>query len=108
GRTIPNLDIETLSWTLTTSTKVEKPAPVPMPKATLPAPEPKSRKQIFDPVKTDHVEAGIYWRPDLKPGMKIPGPALIAEEQTTTVVSSSFDALINELDYIVLVRKPAA
>ncbi|MDM7946989.1 MAG: hydantoinase/oxoprolinase family protein [Oceanibaculum nanhaiense] len=108
GRTIPNLDIEILSWTLTTSTKVEKPAPVPMPKATLPAPEPKSRKQIFDPVKTDHVEAGIYWRPDLKPGMKIPGPALIAEEQTTTVVSSSFDALINELDYIVLVRKPAA
>ncbi len=39
------------------------------------------------------------------PAASIPGPALIVEDQTTTVVSSTFEAGVNSLGYIVLTRR---
>ncbi len=76
--------------------------------AKIAAPAPVSRCQVFEPAKTDFVEAALYRREDLAPGMTIPGPALIVEDQTTTVVGSHFDAAINHLGYIVLNRRREA
>lgn len=45
------------------------------------APEPALQRPAFDPVSGWHLEAG----------MTIAGPALIVEDQTTTVVSPTFD-----------------
>jgi N-methylhydantoinase A len=104
GRIIPDHDIEILTWTLNVSSSVDSPDRVPE-AAGAGTPKPASTRQIFDPVKADHVEASVYNRADLKAGMTIAGPALIVEDQTTTVVSSTFDAAINGLDYIVLSRR---
>ncbi len=41
---------------------------------------------------------------DLKPGMNIEGPALIVEDETTTVVAPSFAATVNAVGYLVLER----
>ena len=104
GRTIPNLDVEVLSWTLTVKTVVTEPDPAA--EATpQPAPTPRRVRELFDSATEKTVEAPVYARADLKPGATVPGPALIVEDQTTTVVSSAFDAGMNSLGYIVLTRR---
>ena len=49
----------------------------------------------------------IYWRGDLAPGARISGPAVIAEDETSTVVSPGFDASIDRFGYIELIRNEA-
>ena len=109
GRIIPVIDVEVLSWTLTVSAPAadwETVADVGADGATGgTSPEPRRRRRIFDPVKEGLVEAAEYRRRDLAPGMTVAGPALIVEEQTTTVVSSSFDAAVDSFGHIVLARR---
>ncbi len=107
GRTIPGLDVEVLTWTLTLRSIVPAPAPVGRTRARRKRPEARSMRPLFEAQRADYVDAPVYWREDLKPGAQIRGPALIAEDQTTTVVPASFDAHLNALGYIVLTRKAA-
>ncbi len=51
------------------------------------------------------IEAPVYVRSDLEPGNTVAGPALIVEDQTTTVVSSAFEAGVNSLGYLILQRR---
>ena len=44
----------------------------------------------------------VYERQALAAGAGIKGPALIAEDQTTTVVTADFDACVNSLGCLVL------
>jgi len=104
GRTIPNMDIEVLTWAVTVSTAVEPPAPAPKPRAKAP-PRPLGRRRVFDAGRTDFVDAAIYARDDMQPGCRIEGPALIVEAQTTTVVAAGFTAAVDGLGYIVLERQ---
>ena len=73
--------------------------------AARPAPEPRGNREVFDSATEKTVAAPVYARADLAPGNTVPGPALIVEDQTTTVVSSAFEAGVNSLGYIVLVRR---
>jgi N-methylhydantoinase A len=50
------------------------------------------------------VQAPVYWRFDMTPGAAIKGPAIIAEDETSTIVGAHFKASINSLGYIVLER----
>jgi len=106
GRIIPDLDIEILSWTLTLATTVPDPAPLAEPKGDQPPPRESGRRPVFDPARTDFVDTPVYRRAALAPGSRIEGPALIVEDQTTTVVGAAFDATVNGLGYIVLERRP--
>ena len=49
----------------------------------------------------------IYWRGDLAPGARVAGPAVIAEDDTSTIVSALFDARIDRFGYIELIRREA-
>jgi N-methylhydantoinase A len=40
----------------------------------------------------------------MKPGARIRGPAIIAEDETSTIVGANFRASVNSLGYIVLER----
>ena len=105
GRTIRGVEIEALSWTLT----IAAPA-MPVPTTTeepprLAAPSASSSQPFFDPALAERVETPVFLREQLEPGTHIPGPALITEDQTTTVVTSSFDAEIDARGYILLSRK---
>jgi len=62
-------------------------------------------RTIFDPEREIGIEASLYRRADLKPGMSLQGPALITEDETSTFVSVNFDASINAAGYIVLERR---
>ena len=105
GRTIPGLDVEVLSWTLSVSSVVPEPSRAEGVAAGRPAPEPALRRPVFDPASGREMDTAIYRRPDLEAGMTIAGPALIVEDQTTTVVSPTFDATIDGLGYIVMTRR---
>jgi N-methylhydantoinase A len=70
-------------------------------------PEPASRRAIFHPDTGEFQEVAIYWRGDLAPGARIRGPAVIAEDETSTVVSPRFDARIDRYGYIELIRNEA-
>ena len=52
-------------------------------------------------------EAALVVREDLRPGDEIPGPAIIAERNATTVVEPGWGARITALDHIVLDRRVA-
>ncbi|MDF2464042.1 MAG: hydantoinase/oxoprolinase family protein [Ramlibacter sp.] len=50
-------------------------------------------------------EAALVVREDLRPGDLIPGPAIIAEKNATTVVEPGWEAKLTALDHIVLDRR---
>jgi N-methylhydantoinase A len=47
----------------------------------------------------------IHERRNLRPGAFIPGPAIIVEDETSTVVSRLFEARIDAFGYIELTRR---
>jgi len=113
GRTIAGVGIEVLSWTLTISAEeaesgsmgVRLAGAAPgLPVEQLPAPTSNGTQSFFDPASMQRCNAPVYLRDRLQPGISIIGPALIAEDQTTTVVTADYQATIDEHGYIVLTR----
>ena len=107
SRTIPGVEVEILSWVVV----VSAPAPdfAQAAEAERPhEPKPKSRRHVFDPASGEAIEVAIHWRADLAPGARIAGPAIIAEDETSTVVSRLFDARIDGFGYIHLTRREGA
>ncbi|HEX3860762.1 MAG TPA: hydantoinase/oxoprolinase family protein [Stellaceae bacterium] len=105
SRVIPGVEVEVLSWVLLLS------GPVPHQADSAPAmppashPTPSRRRAVFDPDTADFVDVGIYERDALAAGAVISGPAVIIEDETSTVVSGLFDARIDSLGYIELTRR---
>ena len=126
GRTIPGQEREVLSWTLTVTAGKPSP-PLPLPPhsgedGASPTPEaggpgsgdgqggggsgttkPPSRR-LFDPVLADYAQAAVRRRGQLDPDEALAGPAVIVEDQTTTVVPDGFRATVNPFGYLVLDR----
>lgn len=104
GRTIPGMEVEILSWSI----RVSAPAPaiekIARIATTRKIPARETRK-VFDAALAKAVEYGVFERGDLRPGDCLAGPALIVEPQTTTVVTSTFDAQIDAAGNIDLKRK---
>ena len=101
GLTIPNQQAEAITWSLTCSSRVGKPAPAKStPKRS--ASKPLRTRRVYDAALGKLTNAPVYWRFDLKPGMALKGPAIIAEHETSTIVGANFKASINSLGYIVM------
>jgi len=103
GRTIPDLAVEILSWTLTIGTEVPAPEAEASPGSTS-TPTPSGCRKLFDPVIKDWCEVNVYDRDGLEQGAELSGPAIIVEGQTTTIVPSGYNATVNGLSYLVLQR----
>ena len=106
-RTIPNLEVEILTWVLLVSTETETLTSVPARPEAAALPPPTGQRQIVDTASGEPVTAPVYAREALKPGMRLTGPAVIVEQDTATVVSARFSAHIHPLDHIVLEQQPA-
>jgi len=103
GRVIAGLEAEVLSWALSLRTSVEPPAPARLPPRR-PASSPSGQRRLFDPGSSGFLMASVYRRQDLLPGMRFTGPALVVEDETTTVVPPGFEVQVNALAYLVLER----
>ncbi|HML14691.1 MAG TPA: hypothetical protein VK456_15395, partial [Xanthobacteraceae bacterium] len=104
SRTIPGVDIEVVSWALSLRAPVELAVEAPQP-AEAYVPQPSGRRPLFDPGRGETIEVAVYRRADLRPGAQIKGPALIVEDETSTVVSPAFDASVDGYGYIELQRR---
>ncbi len=101
GLRIPNQEAEAITWSVTVSSPANKPkraAKI----STKSTPKPKSKRLIYDPALGKQVTVPVYWRFDMKPGATFNGPAIIAEDETSTIVGANFRAKINSLGYIIL------
>jgi N-methylhydantoinase A len=103
GLRIPNQEAEAITWSVTVSSQAAKPKRAAKARKTA-APKPRSKRRIYDPALGKQVDAPVYWRFDMKPGSAIKGPAIIAEDETSTIVGANFKASINSLGYIFLER----
>ncbi|WP_241911843.1 hydantoinase/oxoprolinase family protein [Telmatospirillum siberiense] len=90
GSVIAGLDIEILTWRVSVSarrtTARSSAAPV----------EPRAfevtlRHSVLDPASGRTMAFAVVRRDDLHPGDHLAGPALVVEDETTTVVSPAFD-----------------
>jgi N-methylhydantoinase A len=104
SRTIPGVDIEVVSWALSLRAPIELAVEKPQ-RAEAYVPQPSGRRSLFDPGTGETIEVPVYRRADLGPGAQIAGPALIVEDETSTVVSPAFDAAIDGYGYIELRRR---
>ena len=134
GRTIPGLDIEVLSWTLVVSapaagrpaaagaSQMRRPgssAGTPGASAGTPGvsaetsgpgqppsrPDPAASSELFASAAEGHVTAAVHHRPDLPEDATVAGPALIAEEQTTTVVPAGWEARVLTDGHLLVERR---
>ena len=106
GRTIPGVDVEILSWTVTVSHPTELPTQSPEPEQAK-TPPPSGWRRVIDGSSGSAVDFAVHPRVMLKAGMKIEGPALIVEDATTTLVPLHFDANINSVGFIIMNRHEA-
>ena len=133
GRTIPDLDVEILSWTLVVSAPAAAPGRVPAgtpsrertpPVAQLagsgvPAgTSAESRREaraapagwtdLWEGGGGESTRAAVHTRSRLAEGARIAGPALIAEDQTTTVVPGGWTAHVVAGGHLLVERDAAA
>jgi N-methylhydantoinase A len=101
GLRIPNQEAEAITWSVTVSSVAKKPKRATKTSAKS-TPKPRSKRLIYDPALGKQVMVPVYWRFDMKPGASFKGPAIIAEDETSTIVGANFKAKINSLGYIIL------
>jgi N-methylhydantoinase A len=88
-RHIPNAAIEILSWSVQVSTETNLPA-VQGAAPAAPVPQPVGRRAVFDGRSGRTTEMPVYRREQLPPGSAFAGPAIVAEDETSTYISASF------------------
>jgi N-methylhydantoinase A len=104
-RTIPNLAVEVLSWVVTVSTVVEEPARLAPPDWTAPRTVASVVRRAFEAADARWVAHEVHERSVLGRAV-VHGPALVVEEQTTTVVGAAFRAALDGGGNLVLTRRP--
>ena len=102
GRTIPNLGHEVMTWRLSASIPVAQPKPLPMQEESIGTAKSHSTRDIFDPELMQAIPHSIYLRSTLVPGMTVAGPAVIVEDETSTLVGRYFDAQVLASGYLSL------
>lgn len=110
GRTIDGVEIEALSWTLTIAeTRADSKDRGSEQSSRLEGEvSPFATQPLLDPATGNAADTPVYLRSDLDVGARVPGPALITEDQTTTVVTAGWQAAIDAQGSIVLSRSEEA
>ncbi|WP_321804479.1 hydantoinase/oxoprolinase family protein [Burkholderia sp. BCC1988] len=93
GRPIDGLDIEIVSWAVKASSPLPPVERLQLVDALAPVDAEKTRN-IFDAALHRFVEAAIVERGTLSVGETVVGPAIIVEPETSTLVTSSFNATV--------------
>ena len=107
GRAIDGLDgleIEIVTWSVKASDTRNAPESHKLLTTGTTATHAQSRA-VFDPDREALQDSAIIARDTLAPGDHVPGPAVIVERETATVVTSPFDAVMQGDGSILLIRK---
>ncbi|HVL58607.1 MAG TPA: hypothetical protein VM491_19060, partial [Burkholderiaceae bacterium] len=100
----PGMQVEVMSWALRMAAAVPPPQPCPAAPQRRAPPAPADERALFDARTGQRQRVPLYWRFDLQPGATVEGPAIVAEEETSTLVPAGFAAHVNAVGYIVVER----
>ena len=104
GLRISDVPVEFLTWSVNVSTisrdLKSRAATGKKAKST-----PSGKRSVFDSASGKTQAVPTYWRKDLAPGMKLAGPALVIEPQTTTLVPRGWNCGVTAARHLLLERK---
>ena len=103
-RTLPNAEVEVLTWALTLTTVSSPSETTSIESADRRDGVVAGLRAVFDPASGEMRNIPLYWRPDLAPGDTIVGPAVITENEPSTFVPKIFDARIAANGFIIVER----
>ena len=92
GRTIEGLSIEITNWSLIVATHVPEPVAVKC-QNTGKAASVKRMRGFYDAARRSNVEAQEIERTVMQAGVMVEGPAVIIEQETSTIVTSGYRAI---------------
>ncbi len=101
SQTMPNVDMEVVGWSVTAFLK-QPPITIRSNKVKSKGVRPQNTRNALDFITGKNVEHNVYSREKLAIGSKIIGPAIIEEDQTTTLIPKNFAAQINGYGYLVI------
>ncbi len=103
-RPVPGSDVEVMSFAVTVATRNEEVLPA-APAADSPAPPPIRVQQVRDTVTGEVADWAVYDRAAMAPGAKVPGPCIIAEAETSTLVGPGWSCRMDSLGYLDLTQE---
>ena len=104
GRSVPGMTIEIMNWSVRVADTPEPPSPA-RDYPTTNTPQRSGERALRHGQQGNELCTPCFRRQDLTLGDHIVGPALIVEPQTTTFVSASFEARIDDASNIVMRRR---
>jgi N-methylhydantoinase A len=104
-RPVPGSDVEIMSYAVVVATVPDDEPAIPIAgdDAVFEPEAPPARTQLVRDTTTGEVSPwSVYDRATLQPGVHIKGPAIVAEDETSTLISQGWRATVNGLGYIEL------
>jgi N-methylhydantoinase A len=102
-RPVPGSDVEILSFAVTVATVVDAVKPV-APVHEAPAPKPVRVQAVRDTATGEVAEWAVYDRAAMAQGAEVPGPCIVAEDETSTLVGPGWRCRMDGLGYLELTR----
>ncbi len=109
-RPVPGSDVEIMSYAVVVASVVADADEAPANGSTdafAPDAVPVRHQAVRDTLTGEVAEWAIFDRIALRPGARIAGPAIVAEDETSTLIGPGWNAMINDLGYIELTRETA-
>ena len=104
-RPVPGSDVEIMSYAVVVTTVAPDVEPPPQPESLFAADATPARTQLVRDTTTGAVSPwSIYDRTSLSPWVTITGPAIVAEDETSTLIGPGWRAMVNGLGYIEMTR----
>ena len=104
-RPVPGSDVEIMSYAVLVSTIGEQTATAPAANGLCERQiRPSGARRVLDTTTAEASEWALYERAALGKGACVRGPAIIAEDETSTLVGAGWVAMINGFGYIELTR----
>ncbi len=108
-RPVPGSDVEIMSYAVVVATVADD-GDVPPPGGDVFASDvaPAGTRMVRDTTNGEVAPWSVYDRVALAPGARVAGPAIIAEDETSTLVCPGWSATVNGLGYIEMTRRHTA
>jgi N-methylhydantoinase A len=107
GRPIRGASVEVLSWQMRVSGETWRPHEQSPRTPAVVASASCHKRDVFDPLAGHFEPYNVYERHALGPGSEVNGPALIVEDDTTTVVTAAFNVRVDAIGHLILERVEA-
>ena len=107
-RPVPGSDVEIMSYAVVVTTVSDEPEALPDAGGLfVPNAAPAHTQPVRDTVSGEVSDWAIYPRSGLPVGARLQGPAVVTEDETSTLIGPGWSAMVNTLGYIELTREAA-